>query len=115
MTAPSARAPEVLDALGDVHRRRILEILGGRAQPVGRIADQLPISRPAVSRHLRLLSEAGLVGHRAEGTRHVYELRPEGVAAVQDYFRSLWGEAIGRFTLLAENTAENLIESDGDD
>jgi DNA-binding transcriptional ArsR family regulator len=95
-----------LDALGDPSRRSIVELLGSGPMAVGEIADQLPISRPAVSRHLRLLGEAGLVEHRAVGTRNLYELRAEGIEAVQAYFRSVWGEAAARFTLLAENTPE---------
>ena len=83
-----------------------MELLGRGPLAVREIADQLPISRPAVSRHLRLLADAGLVAHRAEGTRHLYELRAEGIEAVQSYFRSVWGEAAARFTLLAENTRE---------
>jgi DNA-binding transcriptional ArsR family regulator len=70
-----------LDALGDGNRRSILEILATGAGSVQEIADRLPISRPAVSRHLRLLKEAGLVADRPEGTRRVYELRAEGVEA----------------------------------
>jgi DNA-binding transcriptional ArsR family regulator len=93
-----------LDALGDPSRRSIVELLGAGPMAVGELAERLPISRPAVSRHLRLLGEAGLVAHRAEGTRHVYELRPDGVEAVQDYFRTVWGEAVARFALLTENT-----------
>jgi DNA-binding transcriptional ArsR family regulator len=96
-----------LDALGDPSRRSIVELLGAGPLPVGEIASRLPISRPAVSRHLRLLGEAGLVAHHPEGTRHLYELRAEGIEAVQEYFRSVWGEAAARFTLLAENAAEN--------
>ena len=93
-----------LDALGDENRRAIIEILSDGGQPVQRIADRLPISRPAVSRHLRLLKEAGLVADRAEGARRVYELREEGVDAVRAYFADVWGEATERFRLLAENT-----------
>ncbi len=102
MSAGPARA---LDALGDENRRAIVEILGAGPLPVQQIADRLPISRPAVSRHLRLLSDAGLVGHHTEGARHLYELRPDGVEAIADYMRSVWGEALTRFTLLAENTS----------
>jgi DNA-binding transcriptional ArsR family regulator len=94
-----------LDALGDPNRRAILEILRAGGQPVQGIADQLPISRPAVSRHLRLLSEAGLVAGRTEGARRVYELREDGVDAVRGYFATVWGDAATRFRLLAENTA----------
>lgn len=69
------------------------------------IADAMPISRPAVSRHLRLLKEAGLVTERAEGTRRIYRLHDEGPAAVQAYLERVWGESAARFRLLAENTA----------
>lgn len=93
-----------LDALGDANRRAIVEILREGGQPVQRITDRLPISRPAVSRHLRLLKEAGLVAVRPDGARRVYELREEGVEAVRSYFADVWGEAAARFRLLAENT-----------
>lgn len=92
-----------LDALGDANRRAIVEILSSGAQPVGEIARQLPISRPAVSRHLRLLKQAGLVCDEAQGTRRVYALRAEGVEAVRAYFAQVWDEAIARFALLADN------------
>lgn len=69
------------------------------------LADQLPISRPAVSRHLRLLKQAGLVSDEREGTRRIYRLHDEGVAAVQAYFLQVRGEAAARFTLFAENTS----------
>jgi DNA-binding transcriptional ArsR family regulator len=77
---------------------------GGRS--VQEIADALPISRPAVSRHLRLLKDAGLVSDQAVGTRHVYELRAEGVEAIREYFAEVWGEAVTRFRIVAENTDE---------
>ncbi len=66
----------------------------------------MPITRPAVSRHLRLLKDAGLVTDRAEGTRRLYRLHDEGVAAVQDYLRTVWGEAAASFILVAENLAD---------
>jgi DNA-binding transcriptional ArsR family regulator len=93
-----------LDALGDTNRRAIVEILSGGGQSVQEIADQLPISRPAVSRHLRLLKNAGLVDDHADGTRRVYELRDEGVEAVRAYFAEVWGRAIPRYRIVAENT-----------
>jgi DNA-binding transcriptional ArsR family regulator len=93
-----------LDALGDGHRRAIVEILGTGSHSVQEIADRLPISRPAVSRHLRLLKQAGLVIDQPDGTRHLYQLRDEGVEAIRDYFASIWGEAATRFRLVAENT-----------
>ena len=68
------------------------------------IAAALPISRPAVSRHLRLLKDAGMVAERAEGTRRIYHLQEQGMRAVQAYLEGIWGEAAARFRLLAENT-----------
>lgn len=93
-----------LDALGDPNRRAIVEILSTGDQSVQQIADQLPISRPAVSRHLRLLKGAGLVTDRPDGTRRVYQLRDEGVQAVRAYFEEVWDTAIPRFRIVAENT-----------
>jgi len=96
-----------LDALGDPNRRAIVEILSRGGRSVQEIADQLPISRPAVSRHLRLLKGAGLVDDQADGTRRVYELRAEGVEAIRRYFAEVWDEAVPRFRIVAENTRGN--------
>ena len=93
------------DALGDPHRRAIVELLADRPQWVQQIADRLPISRPAVSRHLRLLKEAGLVADEAVGTRRLYRLDEAGAEAVRAYMARVWGEAVARFRLAAENTA----------
>jgi DNA-binding transcriptional ArsR family regulator len=92
------------DALGDSNRRAIVELLGSGGRTVGEIADDLPISRPAVSRHLRLLKEAGLVIDEPRGTRRIYQLHARGVEAVQAYLLEVWGDAATRFKLLAENT-----------
>jgi DNA-binding transcriptional ArsR family regulator len=92
------------DALGDPNRRAIVELLGSGDRSVRELADALPISRPAVSRHLRLLKEAGLVVEEPRGTRRVYRLHDQGVEAVRGYLERVWGEATGRFRLLAENT-----------
>jgi DNA-binding transcriptional ArsR family regulator len=97
-------AGDPFEALGDPHRRDILRLLGEGDKPVGAIAAALPISRPAVSRHLRLLKEAGLVAERAQGTRRIYHLQEEGMHAVQAYLERVWGDAARRFRLLAENT-----------
>lgn len=102
MSAPD-RDP--FEALGDPQRRAIVEMLAVEARSVRDLADRLPITRPAVSRHLRLLKEAGLVTSRPVGTRRIYELHDAGIAAVADYLTNVWGDAIGRFQLMAENTA----------
>ena len=104
MTAEPANDP--FAAMGDPHRRAIIEILAADDSSVAEIADRLPISRPAVSRHLRLLKEAGLVADRADGTRRIYRLDDEGVEAMQAYMRQVWGDAVTRFRIAAENTAE---------
>lgn len=101
--ASASGAEQVLDALGDPMRRSILELLGEGPRSVQAIADDLPVSRPAVSRHLRLLKDAGLVAEERQGTRRIYELRSEGVEAVQAYFAEVWREAAARFSLLADN------------
>ena len=98
------RTSSAFDALGDPSRRAILELLGAGSRSVRELADELPISRPAVSRHLRLLKEAGLVEDEAVGTRRIYRLRLEGVDAVRAYLEQVWGDAAARFRLAAENT-----------
>jgi len=92
------------EALADESRRTILRLLSDGDRPVAQIAAELPISRPAVSRHLRLLKEAGLVSERPDGTRRIYHLEQRGMAAVQGYLQTVWGDAAARFRLLAENT-----------
>jgi DNA-binding transcriptional ArsR family regulator len=92
------------EALGDANRREILRILSGGGRPVQEIADAMTISRPAVSRHLRLLKDAGMVAERAQGARRIYYLQERGIDAVREYLERVWGEAAARFRLLAENT-----------
>ncbi len=94
------------EALGDPNRREILRLLGTEDLAVGEIAEAMPISRPAVSRHLRLLKDAGLVAERAQGTRRIYQLQAAGLEAVQAYVQGVWGEAASRFRLVAENTRD---------
>ena len=93
----------VLDALGDRHRRAIVRMLAQEPQPVHDLAARLPISRPAVSRHLRLLKDAGLVTDRPAGNERIYQLHALGIGALQAYIDEVWGEAIARFRLLADN------------
>jgi DNA-binding transcriptional ArsR family regulator len=92
-----------LDALGDENRRAILRLLAGGGRSVQEIADELPISRPAVSRHLKLLRGAGLVVEEPRGTRRIYRLHDDGVRAVEEYLRQVWGSVASRFTIAAEN------------
>jgi DNA-binding transcriptional ArsR family regulator len=95
---------DAFEALGDPHRRTILELLGDGDRSVQELADALPISRPAVSRHLRLLKEAGLVSDRREGTRRLSRLHDDGPDAVRAYLEQVWGDAATRFRIAAENT-----------
>lgn len=97
--------PDPFEALGDPQRRAILALLGDRPMAVGELASLLPVTRPAVSHHLRLLKEAGLVGDERIGTRRVYALRREGLDAVARYLEQVWGDAATRFRLAAENTS----------
>jgi DNA-binding transcriptional ArsR family regulator len=99
-------AGDPFEALGDPNRREILRLLSEGDKPVQEIAGALPISRPAVSRHLRLLKDAGMVAEQARGTRRIYHLQEEGMLAIQAYLERIWGEAAARFRLLAENTTE---------
>lgn len=98
-----ALAGDPFDALGDPNRRAIVELLRDGDRSVHELAAELPISRPAVSRHLRLLKEAGLVVDRPAGTRRLYSLHDEGIEAVRAYLEQVWGDAAARFKLLADN------------
>ena len=104
MPPETAAAGDPFDALADGNRREILRLLAERARPVHELAAAMPISRPAVSRHLRLLSEAGLVADKREGTSRIYSLRHEGAGAVEAYLEKIWGDAARRFRFMAENT-----------
>jgi DNA-binding transcriptional ArsR family regulator len=90
-------ADAALDALGDPMRRRIVERLRRGPLPVGELAAQLPVGRPAVSKHLRVLEEAGLVAHRSEGTRNLYALVPEGLAGIQRWLVETWDATLSAF------------------
>jgi DNA-binding transcriptional ArsR family regulator len=93
----SNQSERALDALGDPSRRRILELLSDRPRPVGEIAADLPIRRPAVSKHLKVLEGAGLVEHTAQGTRNLYSLAPEGLVALQQWLVGTWDAVLGSF------------------
>jgi DNA-binding transcriptional ArsR family regulator len=101
----SASAATVLDALGDPTRRAILEKLHAGPLAVGVLADQLPISRPAVSQHLRVLKQAELVTETAAGTRRIYRLNRSGLQAVRHYLDRFWTTTLDNFAALAEQDA----------
>ena len=96
-----------LDALSDPTRRHIFEQLKAGPRSVGDLAADLPVSRPAVSQHLRVLEDVGLVTHRRNGTRHLYELDATGVAVLRDWVDEFWTEALGRFKQVAKRKGES--------
>jgi len=101
-----ANAPDrLITALADPTRRAIVERLGRAPSPVGRLAAGLPVTRPAVSQHLKVLNDAGLVVARAEGNRRIYRLDPTGIAALRDWLDRMWDDALSAFA--AEAAREN--------
>ena len=109
-----ATAGDPFEALGDPNRRAIVELLAARGEAgrsVGELADALPISRPAVSRHLRLLKSAGLVVEEPRGTRRIYRLHDQGPEAVRAYLERVWGEAANRYRLVADNAKPRLCRN----
>jgi DNA-binding transcriptional ArsR family regulator len=91
-----------LAALGDPTRRAIFERLADRPQAVGELAGELPVSRPAVSQHLKVLKDAGLVIDRAAGNRRIYQLDPDGVGALRAYLDRFWNQALAAFKAAVE-------------
>jgi DNA-binding transcriptional ArsR family regulator len=96
-----------LDALGDPTRRQIFELLRSGPRSVGELAAGLPVSRPAVSQHLRVLEDVGLVSHERDGTRHLYELDSAGVVVLRDWVDAFWSEALARFKVAADESARS--------
>jgi DNA-binding transcriptional ArsR family regulator len=96
---------EALAALADPTRRRVFERLRWGPKSVGALARGMPVSRPAVSQHLKALKQAGLVGDRAEGTRRVYYIDPHGLAALRRWLDQFWDEALAAFQLEVERGA----------
>ena len=94
-----------LAALGDPTRRAIFERVARRPVAVGEIARDMPISRPAVSQHLRVLKEAGLVDETREGASRIYKVDPRGIAALRDWLDALWIEALNNFAVFADADA----------
>ncbi len=97
---------DALGALGDPTRRAIFELLAARPRAVGELANELPVSRPAVSQHLKVLKQASLVTDSAEGTRRLYRVDPRGVHALRDYLDQLWDDALAGFTAAVEREEE---------
>jgi DNA-binding transcriptional ArsR family regulator len=95
-----------LTALADPTRRRVFEQLRGGPKSVGAIAKHLPVSRPAVSQHLRVLREAGLVADRAEGTRRVYSIDPKGLGALRAWLDQIWDRALAAFQAEADKETD---------
>jgi DNA-binding transcriptional ArsR family regulator len=96
-----------LAALADPTRRQVFERLKSGPRAVGEIARGLPVSRPAVSQHLKVLKEAGLVGDRPEGTRRVYYIDPDGLGALRGWLDQFWDEALARFQAEVERAAQD--------
>ena len=97
-----------VDAFGDVTRRALLERLRSGPLPVGELADGLPVTRPAVSQHLKVLKLAGLVTDRQVGTRRIYSLDPTGVGALRAYFDRFWNQALDAFKTAVEQRDEEV-------
>ena len=100
--------PDGLTALGDPTRRAIFERLADRPRAVGELAGELPVSRPAVSQHLRVLKDAGLVIDRQVGTRRIYQLNPDGVGALRAYLDQFWNRSLAAFKAAAEQPDEEV-------
>ena len=101
-----------LTALGDPTRLAIFEMIGAHPRAVHQLAAELPVSRPAVSQHLRVLKQARLVRDRREGTRRIYELNPEGLALLRDHFAHLWDKALSAFQKAAEDAYQKERQHD---
>jgi DNA-binding transcriptional ArsR family regulator len=97
----------VFDALGEPVRRRILELLGDGPSPVGQLADRLPVGRPAVSKHLKVLSGAGLIEHHTVGTRNLYALAPAGLVLAQQWLVRTWDTALASFASAVAEQAKS--------
>lgn len=102
-----ANAVSGFDALGDPTRRAIFERIARRPQPVGELAAGLPVSRPAVSQHLKVLKQARLVTERKEGTRHIYSVDLRGVEAMRSYLDRFWDRALSAFKAAAEKETDS--------
>lgn len=101
-----ANADRIFAALYDPTRRTVLEKLRSGPKPVGEIARGLPVTRPAVSQHLKVLKEAGLVGDRSEGTRRIYYIDPKGLGAMRAWLDQFWESALAAFAAEVERSSK---------
>jgi DNA-binding transcriptional ArsR family regulator len=104
MDMAGSAAEKTFEALGNPVRRQILRLLSAAPRAVGEIASNLPVSRPAVSKHLRILESARLVAHQKKGNRNIFRLDGEGLLSAQEYLNGFWDGALARFKMVAENT-----------
>jgi DNA-binding transcriptional ArsR family regulator len=111
LTYVTAYTDVSLSILGDPTRQAIFELLARRPCSVGEIAEQLPITRQAVSQHLRVLKEGGLVVATPDGTRRIYRLNPDGVAALHAYFQRIWDDALTAFQKAADAATNPIADA----
>lgn len=95
-----------IEALADPTRRTIYELIAARPRAVGELAAELPVSRPAVSQHLKVLGDAGLVIGQPEGNRRIYRMNPDGLQALRRYLDGFWNQALAAFKLAAERNPQ---------
>lgn len=107
MTYHATQAAGVFGALADPTRRQVFELIAAAPRSVGELADRLPVSRPAVSQHLRVLADARLVVARPEGTRRVYAVDQRGLSAARAYLDRFWDRALDAFKQAAEAAARD--------
>jgi len=98
--------PDAWTALGDPTRKAIFDLLADRPRPVGELANALPVSRPAVSQHLKVLKDAGLVVGRPVGTRRIYRVDPDGLAALRADLERFWGKVLAAYKAAVEQPTE---------
>ena len=109
-----ANTARLISALADPTRRAVLEKLKDGPRPVGEIAQGLPVTRPAVSQHLKVLKEAGLVSDRSVGTRRIYYIDPKGLGAMRAWLDQFWGAALDSFKLAAEAETDKFKKKNGE-
>ena len=101
-----ANGVDAIGALGDPTRRAIFECLARQPMAVGQLSAELPVTRPAVSQHLKVLKQAGLVINQAAGTRRIYRINSDGVRAIHAYLDQMWSQALAGFQLAAQQIAD---------